>query len=329
MGTNDLMGLEFLKKHELENCGCDLEKNFAFISYAHDEIDTRIVRSVFKKLYDKGWNLWIDTANIPRDQNAWSKAAKKALVHYKTCKIALFFRSEESLIREPIRKELELIDNAEHINRTVTIDIFQKYKSATEYKVYLQNADAVKFDICDEICDIVDTENSAIRLNKDAENDINILVDEIIRELEEEDVYCRERKTASVKEVAKKAPDAIVTEQVPVEKTDRHVVGSSAELRNLLASDECKDVNLKKLLKENRVQVRISSSDISFREEYTKYDTWLFSFDKSEPDADKWDFYLLRKGNMDAADRTCFDATDLSVSVSIKVSFEILPIFGS
>lgn len=105
--------------------------------------------------------------------------------------------------------------------------------------------------------------------------------------------------------------------------TDMRVVSSSVELRRLLESDECKDNNLKKSIKENRVQLRISGSDISFREEYMKYKTWLFSFDKSEPDADKWDFYILRKGDGDAGASSCcicLDATDLKTSVPIKKS---------
>lgn len=104
-------------------------------------------------------------------------------------------------------------------------------------------------------------------------------------------------------------------------RADKRCVSSSAMLRQILESDECKDSNLKRILKENKILLRISSSDISYREEYAKYDIWLFSFDKSEPDVDDWDFYILKKGDMSiTSSRTCFDATNLNASVLIKNS---------
>lgn len=102
---------------------------------------------------------------------------------------------------------------------------------------------------------------------------------------------------------------------------DKRVVSSSAEFKKLLESAECNDDNLKKALRENKILVRISSSDISYREEYLKYDTWLFSLDKSKENADDWEFYILKRGDMGAnSARVCFDATDLNVSIEIKNS---------
>lgn len=106
----ELQGLEFLKANEIKDEKCNLEVPFAFISYAHDEQDTKVVRNVFDELYKQGYNLWIDTANIPKDENSWRVAAQKALRYPEmTCKIALFFRSESSLISPNVLKELEMI----------------------------------------------------------------------------------------------------------------------------------------------------------------------------------------------------------------------------
>ena len=38
--AQELMGLEYLKKKEIKNMKCDMEKPFAFISYSHDENDS-------------------------------------------------------------------------------------------------------------------------------------------------------------------------------------------------------------------------------------------------------------------------------------------------
>ena len=63
--SQELMGLEYLKKKEIKNMKCDMNKPFAFISYSHDEYDSQIVMNVFKKLMERGHNLWIDIANMP------------------------------------------------------------------------------------------------------------------------------------------------------------------------------------------------------------------------------------------------------------------------
>ena len=55
----EVMGLQFLKKNAIKDKPCRLEAPFAFISYAHDEHDAQIVRNVFLKLYERGYNLWI------------------------------------------------------------------------------------------------------------------------------------------------------------------------------------------------------------------------------------------------------------------------------
>lgn len=95
-------------------------------------------------------------------------------------------------------------------------------------------------------------------------------------------------------------------------------VKSSNALKEILLSDECKDVNLKKLVGENKLQIRISDS-ISYSESYLKYDTWLFSFDKNtEENADKWDFFILKKGELQDEKQECFDATNSGKSVFVQ-----------
>jgi hypothetical protein len=90
--SQELMGLEYLKKKEIKNMKCDMNKPFAFISYSHDDYDCQIVMNVFKKLMERGHNLWIDIANMPADEHTWKKAAIDALTN-KNCKFAFFFRS--------------------------------------------------------------------------------------------------------------------------------------------------------------------------------------------------------------------------------------------
>ena len=77
--SQELMGLEYLKKKEIKNMKCDINKPFAFISYSHDDYDSQIVMNVFKKLMERGHNLWIDIANMPADEHTWKKAAIDAL----------------------------------------------------------------------------------------------------------------------------------------------------------------------------------------------------------------------------------------------------------
>lgn len=135
--SQELMGLEYLKKKEIKNMKCDMNKPFAFISYSHDEYDSQIVMNVFKKLMERGHNLWIDIANMPADEHTWKKAAIDALTN-KNCKFAFFFRSESSMIKKTIgnlengryNSSLKLsMDIAKVFNTTVEdIFTFEDYK---------------------------------------------------------------------------------------------------------------------------------------------------------------------------------------------------------
>ena len=186
-----LSGLEFLKKNEIKDKTCDMNRPFAFISYSHDEHDTQIVLNVFHALYNRGYNLWIDIANMPHDEHAWTRSALTAL-RTPTCKFAFFFRSESSMAKPTIAKELETIKKLRHIGDIVTLDIWHEENNTAE-SVYDQilndTEDQESFDACERICNIVHVANSAIRLGADVQNDIKRLTGAMAEELEERGVH--------------------------------------------------------------------------------------------------------------------------------------------
>lgn len=196
----ELQGLEFLKKNEIVDKKCKFTEPFAFISYSHDTHDAAIVREVFLKLYEKGYNLWIDTANIPYNESEWSMAAIEALKNKEFCKFAFYFRSESSMIKETIEKELYMIKQLVHIGDIVTVDIWEDRElNAEGYKQFVLNEKSVaEYKICDAICDIVKTGNSAIRFAKDLNNEIDRLADVLIKELEKRGVHNQKPQIAEI-----------------------------------------------------------------------------------------------------------------------------------
>lgn len=187
----ELEGLEFLRANKIKGKPCDLERPFAFISYAHADIDEQIVRNVFIKLYDRGYNLWIDTANIPKDSRPWYAAANEALLNSENCKLALFFRSEESLVRPAIKEELENISAIKRIKGPVVIDIWHdESNNAKKYQLELINKphktrnENVQLNTLLEIYKKISAECNAIRM-QDINSDINELCEEISEALEE------------------------------------------------------------------------------------------------------------------------------------------------
>lgn len=182
----ELVGLEYLRRNEIKNKSCDASRPYAFISYSHDPRDAQIVMNVFNVLYNKGYNLWIDIANMPHDENAWSDCAIGALRN-KSCSFAFFFRSESSMSKETIAKELETIKRLRHVRRIVTVDIWHdEENTADRYYDELLNSDddsAMKFKACERICNIVSMANSAIRLAADVQNDIPKLAEFMEEEL--------------------------------------------------------------------------------------------------------------------------------------------------
>lgn len=184
--TQELIGLEFLQKNEIKNKRCNMEQPFAFISYSHDDFDSQIVMNVFKLLYDKGINVWIDTANMPYGEDDWKVSAMQALMNH-NCKFAFFFRSESSMLKDTISKELTTIKKLKHIGPIVTIDIWHE-KGIYAQKFLdqvLNGGDYSVYAVCEQICNIVSPECKALRLSADFGNDIHKLAAEMIAEAKE------------------------------------------------------------------------------------------------------------------------------------------------
>lgn len=182
--AQELTGLEYLKKKEIKNMKCKMDRPFALISYSHDDYDSQIVMNVFRKLMQRGHNLWIDTANMPVDENSWKKAARTALRN-KNCKLAFFFRSENSMVKPTIAEELKTIKVLKHIERIATVNIWHKEGIDAQKKlseVYNNGSDE-ELEACEQICELVSTECKAIRLAGDASNNISSLVEEMEEEL--------------------------------------------------------------------------------------------------------------------------------------------------
>ena len=175
-----LTGMEFLRANEIKNMKCHMEEPYVFISYSHDSYDSQIVMNVFQSLYQKGFNLWIDTANMPLNENDWKLSAADAL-RGENCRFAFFFRSESSMVKETVAKELQLIKDLYHIEVIVTIDIWHEdgNNAAKHYKKILNDKDNDAFRACEKVCDIVSVDNKAIRLGSDAGNDITRLSEEM------------------------------------------------------------------------------------------------------------------------------------------------------
>lgn len=204
---NKLEGLEFLKAKEIRDKPCDLKRPFAFISYSHDEIDVTIVRNVFTKLYDDGYNLWIDTANIPIDENSWRDAATDALTA-ETCALALFFRSEPAVISHNIMVELEMIKDLKNIKRIATVDIWhEENNDAVAYRTKILNEKTneeqrreklKKISVLQSIYSIVSKDASAIRLKDLEESSVDSLCDKIKDQLEESNIF--PKKASSIEQ---------------------------------------------------------------------------------------------------------------------------------
>ena len=150
--TQELKGLE----NEIENMKCNMEKPFAFISYSHDDYDSKIVINVFKKLMNRGYNLWIDTADMLTNENSWKKLVRGALRN-ENCKMAFFFRSESSMVKDTTAYELDLITDIENIKLIAAVDIWHEVGMSAEKfrKKILNDKSTPEEDMehCTKICD--------------------------------------------------------------------------------------------------------------------------------------------------------------------------------
>ena len=200
---NDLVG--YLTENRIESAECDMNHSFAFISYAHTVHDMDIVRYVFEELTRRGYNLWLDAANIPHDRNSWKNAAFTALeTSVKNCRLLLYFRSEESITRRTIADELETYKRTTGgKGEIVTVEIYENERIHT--KTLLQDMNITtegkegseltraqeKIDSYNKICDIINSSCSAIQYNdrKGVNKDRERLVDEIEKELNRHGIH--------------------------------------------------------------------------------------------------------------------------------------------
>lgn len=182
-----LSGLEYLREEKILNKTCNFQKPFAFISYSHDDHDSQIAMNIFKKMYEKGYNLWIDVANMPADENSWKNSARKALSN-PNCIYILFFRSENSMVKETILEELKTgKDWSKNLKRIISLDIWENYDNADDFKsCYVQKSEEELIMRLIEMFNLVKADNKAIRLKQDASNDIDKLAEKIIKDIGKE-----------------------------------------------------------------------------------------------------------------------------------------------
>lgn len=214
--AQELEGLEYLKanKKQVEKMTCDTGKPYAFISYSHDNHDSAIVHRIFKRLYEMGYNLWIDTANLPYNENDWKKAAMDAL-SIGECRLALYFRSENSMIKDTIRSELENIRDIEQIKATIAVDIWEdENNSAAAYRKKILNIkNSEQRDILDKICEVVKTGCNAVRFAADYGSDIEEVSKALAIRLDQYGIYRDKSRSNPVNNAEK-----VVVEKPQIEK---------------------------------------------------------------------------------------------------------------
>lgn len=112
---------EYLRDHQIRSMRANMDEWFAFVCYAHSDSDI-VLRTVID-LYRKGYNLWIDVANLPIDEHSWEDAALQA-IRSDNCRQVLFFRSRQSVTRPAIAGELSTASALDHLRGgIITVDI--------------------------------------------------------------------------------------------------------------------------------------------------------------------------------------------------------------
>lgn len=295
--ATELVGLEFLRKNEIKNKTCDPTRPYAFISYSHDTRDAQIVMNVFNMLYNKGYNLWIDIANMPHDENAWSHCAIKALKN-KNCSFAFFFRSESSMTKNTIAEELDIIRRLRHVSRIVTVDIWHDERNTADryynelYDEYLNGDEdsdvTMKYMACKHICSIVNTANSAIRLAADVQNNILKLSEFMEEDLEELGILPlvsgdgSDRGPEAAPAGEGRPEPRVLKPSTSVEQTEvKKKETSSPEAKKSVSTGEgTETVSLPAFLKEYNIKTFLKGTYQRFRlvgsGECAKYDTEFF-----------------------------------------------------
>ena len=95
------MDLSALKQKLLP---CDMDSPFVFISYS--AADKELVWTDVFELQQRGYNIWIDEANLDKSKDSWKEDALRAIEDY-NCALLIFYVSRNSLTSEPCLNELE------------------------------------------------------------------------------------------------------------------------------------------------------------------------------------------------------------------------------
>lgn len=193
--------LDYLTENRIEDHVCDPFHAFAFFSYSHDQHDAQIVREVFRELTNRGFNLWLDAANLPYDARSWKCAALQALRNeFHNCRLLVFFRSEASIVRGTILEELRTFSGQSPDNGgcIVTVEIYRDPETRTRnilgelQKKAASGPEAqADLEVCRQICEIVDPSCNAIRFLHEAGEDIKALADAIEARLVSHGVFQR------------------------------------------------------------------------------------------------------------------------------------------
>lgn len=83
---------------------CDMDKTFAFISYSSE--DKESVWADVIELQRRGYNLWIDEANLDKSKDSWKEDALSAIEDY-DCELVVFYVSKHSLTSSSCLDELK------------------------------------------------------------------------------------------------------------------------------------------------------------------------------------------------------------------------------
>ncbi len=176
----------YLKQNEIKDSPCNMNEELVFLSYAHDEHDAMIVQEVFRRLYSRGYNVWIDAANMPHDENSWKTFADDALKGG-NCRALILFRSEVSLSKRTIKDEVQSfneMDGSEH--NTIAVDIYHEKGLHTRYlrdkEGFAEGSEAREN--FEAICKIVNQSCNAFRFYDDCNEDYDVLASRISEELQ-------------------------------------------------------------------------------------------------------------------------------------------------
>ncbi len=82
---------------------CDMESPFVFVSYCSK--DTELVWEDVIELQSRGYNIWIDEANLDKRKSSWKNDALEAISNF-NCEFLLFYVSKYSLTSDPCYNEL-------------------------------------------------------------------------------------------------------------------------------------------------------------------------------------------------------------------------------